>query len=80
VGLAATIEHDPAFAGCEGVRLVLRAAGRSLTALDQELKESIGKREIVAESEGADTVRGVGSGMGFLVLHTDMERRVWLTR
>jgi hypothetical protein len=55
-GLAATIEHDPALPWCRGVRLVFRAAGRGLNALDHEFEELIGKSGIAAESECAEVL------------------------
>src|SRR5262249_46598325 len=51
--LAATIEHDPAFAECRGVWLILGATGGGLDARDHEFEQLIGKLGIVAESESA---------------------------
>src|SRR5215467_9255328 len=63
-GLAATIEHDPALPGCRGVRVVFRAAGRGLNALDHEFEELIGKSGIVAESESAEVLIPLGDRLG----------------
>jgi hypothetical protein len=54
--LAATIKHDPALAGCRGVRLVLRATRRGLHAFDHEFEQLIGERGTVAESECAEVL------------------------
>jgi hypothetical protein len=62
--LAATIEHDPAFAGRRSVRLVFRAAGRSLNPLDYEFEELIGKLQIVAESEASQVLIPFGDRLG----------------
>src|SRR5258708_39805722 len=49
--LAASVEHDPAFARLRDVRLVLGAAGRRLDALQHKVEQFVGQTRAVAERE-----------------------------
>src|ERR1700689_2131813 len=48
---SASVAHNPALAGCRGVGLVLRAAGRGLDALEHKPEQFVGKLRAVAERE-----------------------------
>lgn len=71
---ATAIEHDPALAGCRGVRLVFRAAGSGLNTHDHEGEEFIGKLGIVTESECAEVLVPLGDRHGRGVPWTFAER------
>ena len=55
-GVAASVEHDPAFARRRRVRLVLGGAGRGLHALDHEVEQFVGQFRPVAEGERAQAL------------------------
>src|SRR6516164_15426 len=54
------VEHDPAFTGRRGVRLVFRATGCGLHALDYEFEQFICELGTVAERERAEVLISFG--------------------